>query len=421
MKQHRRIKFILLGAALTLLSPGFSQAETSEGDAWVKGVTEFLLDRANDNYMYIFERKLASNPFLKKYLPETLRVAQAGDLRSLLTHKELWKVALKKDFAGDKLLTTVLDDLEGFRERLCTGPEKKPLEELKVSCTTAKTIILEAKNKSDKSRGAPSISGEGTKRDIVELKSIGKETALTHLVQNIGQVKTAACNDLIPGRYTGCAIEIIALLDAAAHADYVVNCYLYGNWCSNNERKFGIREEDDDFSDFRRYALFFAQIVDAADSKDPNTTKALLKSVTVPPVSFGIKREPHRTRVLITSYVGGAWARPTSSASDQRSFVVAAPIGVEISQARGSGNSLSLLLSPIDFGYPLSLKLNGSDARVRASDVFVPGAYLLSGLKNYPLAWGVGYSRVRSVDNPDKREGRLMILIAFDMPLFKLH
>jgi hypothetical protein len=165
--------------------------------------------------------------------------------------------------------------------------------------------------------------------------------------------------------------------------------------------------------------LFFAQLADAADTKDSDKVKVLLKSVTVPPVSFGIKREPHRTRVLVTSYLGGAWS--TAIHRNDQTFVFAAPVGVEISQARDSGNSLSLLLSPVDFGYPLSVKLNGSDVRVRASDIFVPSAYVLWGTKNYPLAAGFGYARVKSIEDPGRREGRFLVLLAFDMPLFKLH
>src|SRR5258707_10835884 len=88
-------------------------------------------------------------------------------------------------------------------------------------------------------------------------------------------------------------------LAAIAHADYVVNCYFFGNLCSNGNRDTRIanREEDEDFADFRRYALFFAQLADAADTEDRNQVNALLKSVTIPPVSFGIKRERHATRV----------------------------------------------------------------------------------------------------------------------------
>jgi len=80
--------------------------------------------------------------------------------------------------------------------------------------------------------------------------------------------------------------------------------------------------EDEDLSDFLRYALFFAQM---ADAEDPSTVKALLKSVTVPSVSFGIKREPFRTRYLVSAYLGGGFA---STGSNQ--FAIRASGGVQL-------------------------------------------------------------------------------------------
>jgi hypothetical protein len=257
--------------------------------------------------------------------------------------------------------------------------------------------------------------------------SPGATKALGDLTRDLEGMKPEACADLknedpkLRG-YTGCMIEILAILEAVSHADYVVNCYLYGNMCSNSNRdsKNANREEDDDFKDFRRYALFFAQLADAVDTNDRTQVNALLKSVTIPPVSFGIKREPHATRVLVTAYVGGGWSWQTAS-PHQQVWGLVAPVGVEISQARDSGNSLSLLLSPLDFAYPLTLKLKNTDATVKGSDVVVPSAYVFYGWKNYPVAAGLGYSRGRSIENPDQRVGRILIVVAFDMPLFKLY
>lgn len=428
MSRFHRIGLCLFAAALTAVLPRIPRAADTE-DAVIKGVSEFLLDRANDNYVYIFQRKLESNEVLKKYLPATYRVAKTGDLRSLLTNKELWKAAIEKDLkAGEEtFLRRVLEDIENLiEEKLC--PEGRP-SELEKPCKEARDALMKAESKI--AGAAPKTEPKSPERQVSKSRSPERAslamTAFTASAQielskdvleglkyDLDQVGEADCKER---NYTSCVIEILALLDAFAHADYVFNCFLMGNWCWNNQRDRKVREENDDFDDFKRYVLFFAQMADAAQTNDPERVKVLLKSVTIPPVSFGIKREPHRTRVLVTAYLGGAWAKD----KDDRTFVIAAPIGFEISQARGSGNSLSLLVSPVDFGYPLSLKMQNAETTVRYSDVVVPAAYVLWGPKNYPFAGGLGYARVRSVDTPDKREGRWLLFLGFDLPLFKLH
>src|SRR5882672_8643241 len=110
MKKQYRMGLVF---AMLALAPA---AAVSQGDTFVKGATDFLLDRANDNYIYIFQKKLESNPLMQKYLPATLRVAKAGDIRSLITNKKLWKDALDQDLDGDsdRLFKMVLDEWKGF-------------------------------------------------------------------------------------------------------------------------------------------------------------------------------------------------------------------------------------------------------------------------------------------------------------------
>jgi hypothetical protein len=409
-------------AALALAAPGFAVSQGNATDTFVKGTTDFLLDRANDNYIYVFQRKLESNPLLQRYLPETLRVAKAGDLRSLITHKQLWQSALHEDL--DRLFNKVLDEWEAYAKKLCGAAEvsaKQVCDDLQeqISSARKKTAIpARTPAKSGDTRASKSAEPQ---RAVVMFMSPGPTRGLTDLKRDIDRIKPQACEELEAGRYTRCVIQILSILEAVAHADYVANCYLFGNMCSNANRDSNAnREEDEDFSDFRRYALFFAQLADAAETSDRAQVNALLKSVTIPPVSFGIKREPHATRVLVTAYVGMAWSRQTAASHDQTMGVLA-PLGFEISQARDSGNSLSLFISPLDFGYPLTLKLKDTETTIKGSDVVVPSAYVFYGWKNYPFAAGLGYTRGRGIDNPDQRVGRVVILFAFDMPLFKLH
>lgn len=477
MRRHGGIGLVL--AALALAAPDVALAQSDATDTFVKGATDFLLDRANDNYIYIFQKKLAANPLLQTYLPETLRVAKAGDIRSLIMHKDLWKNALNLDLVGDgsRLFLKALGQSTDYIETLCKAELKKgspdaatavlpglcdaalaeldkaldrwekymckkadetaarkkacddagkQREDARAKISGAKKRIFEVQMQisggQGKSNTPPASDDPNSPRTLVYVFSPGATRALTDLTGDLKGMEPEACADLDVGRYTGCMIEILAILQAVSHADYVVNCYLFGNMCSNGNRDKTIanREEDDDFSDFRRYALFFAQLADAVNTSDRGQVNALLKSVTIPPVSFGIKREPHATRVLITAYLGVAGSRETAGSHTQAGGFVA-PVGIEVSQARDSGNSLSLFLSPLDFGYPLTLKMKNVDTTIRGSDVVVPAVYAFWGFKNYPLAIGAGYSRGRGVDNPDQRVGRYLILFAFDMPLFRLH
>lgn len=476
MKNRRAAALCL--ATLVSIAPGFAGAQTDGTDTFVKGATDFLLDRANDNYVYVFQRKLESNPVLQKYFPETLRIAKAGDIQSLIMHKDLWRDALKLDLvgSGNNLFGRALGEATEYIDRLCKseldgtapgagakGPSVCGIALLQVGRALDKWGVARGKvcdAKSDKTQAEQLACDDATKQiedakarlssiqqqipgasaqpaaaaaapvartvnpqaTSVGFMSAGATQALGDLARDLGAIKPEACADLKAGRYTGCVIEVLYVLEAVSHADYLANCFLYGNWCTNDARdgQNANREESDDYRDFKRYALFFAQLADAVDTSDRARVNALLKSVTIPPVSFGIKREPHATRVLVTAYVGGGWSWKTA-APHQQIWGVVAPVGVEVSQARDSGNSLSLLLSPLDFGYPLTLKLKNADATVKGSDIVVPAAYVFYGWKNYPVAAGVGYSRGRSLDNPDQRVGRVLLLVAFDMPLFRLH
>ena len=485
MKNQRKIGLVF--AALLLFAPQLAVSQGGDAtDTFVKGATDFLLDRANDNYIYIFQKKLEANPFLQKYLPATVRLVKAGDIQSLISNKQLWRQALERDLVGDgdKLFTRVLGEwtqnvnkvcavapgkvlsdadtklvdacnaalaqvgevvnawMKYYSEELCKAISakveldrcmaavvqmEKTVEDTKQSIADAKKLSPQADGKSAASGASaapkPSVPPD---RALVYMFSPGAAPALNDLTRDLSQVDPAVCRRLKAEQkadkktnYTACVIEILAILQALSQADYVVNCYLYGILCSNRGAGANL-QEDGDFANFRRYALFFAQLADAADTNDRAQVNALLKSVTIPPVSFGIKREPHATKVLITAYLGGAGTRETGN-EHTRAGGILAPVGVEISQATDGGNSFSLLLSPLDFGYPLTLKMKDTETTVKGSDVVVPAAYVLYGLKNYPLAAGVGYSRGRGVDNPDQRVGRIIILFAFDMPLFKLY
>ena len=444
MKQCTKSSIAFLVVVLALSAPRISRAQSTE-DALIKGTADFVLDRAYDNYMYILQLKIVANPLLTEYFPETLRTAQAGDLRFLLTHKDLWKNAIEQDLKklGEEEESKVREKIILVVQGMCDLAKKsaQPDESINKLCdslgkqgsevtTLAAGLVKTKKDRPAKERQSPVplqppvisfapawMAYLGT-RDEAERIALAGRVAL-ELLDGVDRVK-AACENVQPGAYTKCVVELSGLFKKAARAEYALFCRSVdlGVACPGSVRKLSMYYEDEHFSDFLQYALFFAQM---ADADDPSTVKALLKSMTVPSVSFGVKREPFRTRFLISSYLGGGVASGYPIQKSHTEYFLAAPIGVEISQGLYSGSSLSILLSPIDLGYPLRLKLNDNDKTVRFSDIVVPGAYVFYGFREYPVAVGVGYTRVRDTQSPDKRVGRINLLMAFDMPLFTLH
>jgi len=443
VKQCTKSSIAFLVVVLALSAPRISRAQSSE-DALIKGTADFVLDRAYDNYMYILQLKIVANPLLTEYFPETLRTAQAGDLRFLLTHKDLWKNAIEQDLKklGEEGESKVSEKIIPVVRGMCDLAKKsaQPSKSTNTLCeslgkqgelsgeVTALMAGLVKAKKDPLAKAAPLqppvisfgpawMAYLGARDETERIALAGQ--VVVELLDGVGRVR-AACENVQPGAYTKCVVELSGLFKKAARAEYALFCRSVdlGVACPGSLRKLSMYYEDEQFSDFLQYALFFAQM---ADADDPSTVKALLKSMTVPSVSFGVKREPFRTRFLISSYLGGGVASGYPIQKSHTEYFLAAPIGVEISQGRYSGSSLSILLSPIDLGYPLRLKLNDNNKTVRFSDIVVPGAYVFYGFREYPVAVGIGYARVRDTESPDKRVGRINLLMAFDMPLFTLH
>ena len=177
--------------------------------------------------------------------------------------------------------------------------------------------------------------------------------------------------------------------------------------------------KDSAFSNLRTGVLFFAQVSDANDKKE---VVALLKSYTLPAVGFYEKRKASH-HVLLTSYLGLATANTNKTTSTDKTTKggLFAPIGLEYSYGMASGNSFSLMLAPIDMGYPISLKLQGIENDIQFSELVAPSVLLSWGVPKYPLTLGIGYQKGRRYSDINRTEARYLAFIAFDMPLFRLY
>lgn len=105
---------------------------------------------------------------------------------------------------------------------------------------------------------------------------------------------------------------------------------------------------------------------------------------------------------------------------DNNSYGIYAPIGLEYSHTVGNGGSLSYMVAPFDFGYPISLKLNGIESEVEFDEIVAPSAGITYGLPNSPVAIGLMYQKGRTFASSTEQEKRVFVHISFDMPLFIL-
>lgn len=174
-----------------------------------------------------------------------------------------------------------------------------------------------------------------------------------------------------------------------------------------------------EFENMSRYIMFFAQI---SDSDSPNEVRNVLAAYTLPSVSFYTKRE-YGSHWMITSYLGvsGGKSEPKDLPDNNNKYGIFAPVGIEWSYGTSSNSSFSIMLAPLDFGYPISLKLNGIEQSAKLNDIIAPSLNISYGIRGYPIVIGLAYQRGRLIEATGQQERRIMVFFAFDMPLFGLN
>ena len=163
--------------------------------------------------------------------------------------------------------------------------------------------------------------------------------------------------------------------------------------------------------------LFFAQI---ADSKDPKSTKGILEAYTLPAVSFFEKRDNTR-HWFISAYLGlSATVNDNGVEKDYKQEKIFAPIGLEYSWGAPSfwiADSVSVMVAPFDFGYPVNLKLKEIEKDVNYNEIVAPSVSVNFGVRKAPIAWGIVWQRGKAYDASGKQDYRMMVHVSFDMPL----
>ena len=517
-----------------------SVSARADTDEWAKGVANFLVDRANANYLYIFESQLKEDKYFGCYFPETVGVLNVGGLRELISAKDIWRESLKSDmktlsvrlminefekiyFENDliewmRLYEKFLSDMSVKLNDDIYGLSIMNVGSAHVDVTTAIQSIRE--NTGIISKNADSVKkyvalcddtdeiGNDQKLDdylsfiarivsfeidviLKEAETIGKilhryredfvysgKGSLVDICKDAGVEETHCRSEKELLDYMDtlrAAVTVDAIDDLQKNvANYLVkiqtvigevDLHINGNDSSrkpggdtktvsvdDSSTKVSVNarntENTEDWSatlfayqkikDFKkegvfhggdaelgrisRNILFFAQIADARTADDISN---ILISYTLPAVSFYAKRE-RRWHYFISSYLGYSYGRVSNESGDVGSNRegIFAPIGVEIGRGFSFG-SLSILVSPLDFGYPVSLKLNGLEEGIDFKELVAPSVTLTWGVPGLPIVVGAILQKGRgsvgaSGTVAGATEDRYMAFIGFDMPLFSI-
>ncbi len=171
------------------------------------------------------------------------------------------------------------------------------------------------------------------------------------------------------------------------------------------------------FGRLRNSVMFFASIADASDKVG---VKAILTAYTLPPVSYAQKRKLGGG-VFISAYLGAAASDfdEQGSVEEASGSGLFAPVGLEWNYGTDDGGSWSIMLSPIDMGYPINLKLNGIEDEVELDELIAPSITFAYGFADYPINLGIGYQRGRTLDDVQEAEEGFLLFFSFDMPLLQ--
>lgn len=446
----------------------------------IDGVTEFLIERANENYLYFFENSIRENDDLRCYFGKTVSNLELGGLKELLISNGLWRESLKKDFEGVKNKATVWVVGNSF-ERIKQVTDAvleinddtiKELESNNLSVENIKKLM--SKEAKDAINAAMTFFADYNIKETKKLKkeicriSVDHSEKIDSHLETLISIKDAFAEDisaLDSKAKTGALAAAVTVVVAAAATKAAdidveelkkkVKQELEGlleeieeikevarTFGENPESEFTLKtiaafdllrkytvESRGDSSDpgelkkaaqksvdkIKRHVLFFAQVADANEAK---SVKGILEAYTLPAVSFYEKRDNSR-HWFVSAYLGVTAVEPDDG-SDTTHGEIYAPIGLEYAWGLPDmwlADSLSIMVAPFDFGYPVNLKLKGEEKDVDYDEIISPSISINFGIEDTPIAWGILYQRGQAYDGSGKQDYRTSVHISFDMPL----
>ncbi len=456
MMPNSKRYFLLSSAYLTLVfcfhHYGFSQDVESN---IVNGTAEFLTERANDNFFYIFENKLKDNELLNTFFPATYRILKTTGLQILLTNRDVWDKSIKNDLSKivehsfgilnrktgvlpvDKMqyIDYVLTNIQGVS--LNIDGKSYPLNQMAINLPQehkniynhiyTKFEILSRNLESIKSFSLLTINTnigalDSIQNTLIELggilnnkyyslgnadglkKSIDSLTNLVSSINEIAEYVRIISDENQKNTYR--ALNVFNMIE------YVATNLPNESFISDNFKDV----YDEYFDGFKSFALFFTQL---SEAQSKNEVKAILNTVMVPSVSFGTKRDD-ANHFFLSSYwgiSGGVEVQDLNNKNIFGYYGITAPIGIEYSWGMEKNGSLSLFISILDFAPAVNSQLFNANTETKLKDIVSPGAYLVYGMSEIPIAVSLGYFHSKSVRVNMSQRHHIIVSIAFDMPL----
>jgi hypothetical protein len=391
---------------------GFSE------DAVVNGASQFMMDRAHQNYLYIYEQRIVNNKLFNEYFPNTIDMIGGLRLQFLLNDKEQLKRCILKDLDSISRMCKKYYDYKVFivyRDTLLTV-----LDSLKRYCSKEDTDQVQRYIKA-----------------VDSINTISRDTLSDLLVRSFYALsaKSEAAKTMEkkygflrhPKLYGKIVNDINASLQAIDDTSYMTTRISVGLGMVQSiiryEEKIKTLKEKEKlnkkFATLTTICFFFAQI---ADAKSSEQVKEILKAATIPPVSFGEKRHQGETKLMINAYLGfNAGYELGSPQLDSGSWYqgMNAPVGIEISYGLGWCSSFSILASMVNLGSAVNAQIY-QQRTPRIADLFEPGLSFIYGIPHLPLSIGVQGSYGTRLKTNGKMQGHITVFFAFDMPLLMI-
>ncbi|MHB8853888.1 MAG: hypothetical protein ACYC6P_11115 [Ignavibacteriaceae bacterium] len=458
--------FCLIAISFTCVSYIYSQ------DKIVEGASEFLIERANDNFIYIFEQKIKDNKILKIYLPRTYLTISSANIQTLLTNSRVWRECVTTDI--DTLYSQVwtnlgrgasifprnmLDALEQYlpslqEAKLKYGDKiysinsvglddpkevKSIVNNITITYDDLLNLFNKIKTELSVNRNTLIENLALQKSNKARLPVLADINKVLRLIDNYNNLLNAKNYSIINKEsllfqiekikpFLNDANDVITSAQILADTSYsfsyrIINSFVIVNYLiKRTEDVTGdslISSEDykNYFDKFKQYSLFFAQL---SDANSVEQVKDILKAATIPSISFALKRNNGEIHFEVSSYLGFNLGTEWTGGFKQKYFTsgLSAPVGLEFSYGIGNNNSLGIMFSILDFGPPINSRLYNSKLEYQLIDLIQPGVYLTFGIKDLPLAIAAGYYNGKGYNINSQNVNHFNIAFLFDMPLF---
>lgn len=214
-----------------------------------------------------------------------------------------------------------------------------------------------------------------------------------------------------------------------------------------------------DYSGFRKLqntSLFFASLLDAAKTKDPDAVVAILDSYVDDREAYVNKRFdnayysvfdvrefnvetqkvesvsyastcrnyqvlPCRNSFFLSSYYGVSLANVAKEPGEDRElgFRAFGPVGFELKLLTVRSALVSINFAPIDIGNYITNELKDTDYSAKFEDIVAPSVFLSYSFKSKPVSLLLGYQYDIRIDENTETEG-VFFSVGFDLPILTI-